>query len=522
VSARRTSENTPPWLNARRTDPRWPKRERFPGRWRFAWNVAIGSLLVGVGVFFDDVVAATTSDEPERSSLGLADSGLEDLGSEEAVVAEPASADPVEKAESVDSVDVEDESAESPAEPEAEASPVLPGAIGELLELERATTAVIESCKPGFVFIGGGSGFSISPDGYVLTNHHVIEGATELQVTFTGGRTYMADVAGTDPHGDVALLLLRGAENVPYLELGNSDAVRPGERVVALGDPFLLASQSLFLRPVPPDFEPSASMGIVSAVHRYSDTYSDAIQVDLAVNRGNSGGPLLSLDGKVLGINGKIETRFALGINTGVGYAIPANQIRRFLEPMKIAGGGQVSHGTIVGLSVAERADDKAGLPVTRVVQESPADRIGFEAGDLLLTIGGLPARTATRFHGILSTYPEGDTVTLVVARGEETVELAARLVATGRPYLGIRTRTPEDGSPGVEITRVVPGSPAARAGLAVGDVVLSAGGSDVTEPRGLQDFIARRLPGDEVVVRRRRGTEIQELTVRIGSGPVR
>src|SRR4029453_12127126 len=111
--------------------------------------------------------------------------------------------------------------------------------------------------------------------------------------------------------------------------------------------PFLLGSKNLFLDVAPPDYEPSASLGIVSALHRFSDSYTDAIQVDVAVNRGNSGGPLLTLDGKVVGINGKIETRFDTGVNTGVGYAIPVSQILRFLEPMKHAGGGIVRHGMV-------------------------------------------------------------------------------------------------------------------------------------------------------------------------------
>ena len=222
------------------------------------------------------------------------------------------------------------------------------GPVADLRELERQVMQVIEKTAPAFVFIEGCSGFLVSADGLILTNEHVVAGKQELTVQLVGGRQLQADVLGHDPGGDLALLKLRDSSGVPALELGDSDALRVGEPVIALGDPFLLGSSSIFLGAAPASYEPSASLGVVSALHRFSDTYFDAVQVDVAVNRGNSGGPLLNLAGKVVGINGKIETRFETGINTGVGYAIPANQIRRFFEPLKGAEGGRVNHGTIL------------------------------------------------------------------------------------------------------------------------------------------------------------------------------
>ena len=249
--------------------------------------------------------------------------------------------------------------------------------VAALRELETRIKTVVAACKPAFVFIKGnqgggyssGSGFCISPDGYVLTNDHVIAGARSVQAYMTGGRFFKTTVVGRDPGGDVALLKLQGGEKFPFLELGDSQGLRPGQRVLALGDPFLTGSESIFDPGAPANFEPAVSMGSVSAVHRYSETYNDAIQVDLAVNRGNSGGPLITLDGKAVGINGKIETRFALGINTGVGYAVPSNQIARFMKYLKSAEGGVILHGKIEGLIVGERADEKSGLPVTGVLQ---------------------------------------------------------------------------------------------------------------------------------------------------------
>jgi serine protease Do len=305
---------------------------------------------------------------------------------------------------------------------------------------------------------------------------------------------------------------------LPHLELGDSSLLAVGQPVIALGDPFLIASENLFLDRVPPDYEPSASLGVISALHRYSDTYSDAIQVDVAVNRGNSGGPLLTLDGKVVGINGKIETRFAPGINTGVGYAIPSQQIQRFLEPLKAAGGGRVLHGAIAGLTVAERADDKSGLPIVRVVQGSAAEKAGFREGDLVLKIAGLPVRTETRYLGILSTYPAGEELAFEVARGAESLEIKAFLAAPGKPYLGIRTQAAEAPLNGVQITRITPQSPAERAKLAVGDVIVAFAMVTVASPPDLARLVGEHNAGDVVTLKVLRGKDSIEVSVRLES----
>ncbi|MFP6631198.1 MAG: trypsin-like peptidase domain-containing protein, partial [Planctomycetota bacterium] len=178
-----------------------------------------------------------------------------------------------------------------------------PSRLDALRALEARVKTVVAGCKPAFVFIKGdqgggyssGSGFCISSDGYVLTNDHVIAGARSVEAYMTGGRYFKTTVVGRDPGGDVALLKLEGKGKFPFLKLGDSQAVRPGQRVLALGDPFLTGSENVFVQGAPANFEPAVSMGIVSAVHRYSETYNDAIQVDLAVNRGNSGGPLITL-----------------------------------------------------------------------------------------------------------------------------------------------------------------------------------------------------------------------------------
>jgi len=397
--------------------------------------------------------------------------------------------------------------------------------VSALRALEKRVKSVVANCKPAFVFIKGdqgagyssGSGFCISPDGYVLTNDHVIAGARSVVAYMTGGRYFKAVVVGKDPGGDVALLKLEGKGKFPFVKLGDSQAVRPGQRVLALGDPFLTGSENVFVPGAPANFEPAVSMGIVSAVHRYSETYNDAIQVDLAVNRGNSGGPLITLDGKVVGINGKIETRFALGINTGVGYAVPSNQISRFMKHLEAAEGGAVLHGKIEGLEVGERADEKAGLPVVGVRPGSPAAASGFRAGDLLERLGGLPVRTRTRYKGILGTYPAGDTVAAEILRAGEKLTLKAVLVAGGKAHLGLIPRTIESDVAGVGVGSVVRSSPAQRAGIKEGDIVTMFDGQPVTSTTELKRVMNQRRPGDTVVLRLSRAGADLELKVTLG-----
>ncbi len=400
-----------------------------------------------------------------------------------------------------------------------------------LLEAQVTQVAAIEAAKPAFVFLRGiqggrringiasGSGFCISADGFVLTNNHVVEGADDVEAFIAGGKFFKADIVGRDPMGDIALLKLRNAKGLPFLELGDSSTVRPGQRVFALGDPFLIGSDSVFASGAPPNFEPSVSAGIVSAVHRYSDMYNDAVQVDLAVNRGNSGGPLLTFDGKVVGVNGKIEVRFYIGINTGVGYAVPSNQISRFLDPLKSARGGVVLHGTIRGLGVGERVDGKAGLLVTRVQSSTPASRAGFRTGDYLVRLGGLSVPTRSRFLGILGTYPAGEHIVAEVKRGDTRQTLTAILVAPGKPYLGVVPQSVErdDGTVGVRVKEVREGGPASRAGLQEGDVIVAMGGEKIESTTDLKTLLARRLPGDQVDVRVVRDGKPIEIEIRIG-----
>ncbi len=355
-------------------------------------------------------------------------------------------------------------------------------------EFQRKVRACVERVLPAFVFYGQGSGVCISPDGWILTNYHVAGNRRNQRVRLAGGRAFTADAVGWDVHGDISLCKLRDAKDLPFCELGDSDALRIGQPVIAVGNPFMLGNRN---------WEPSVSMGIISALHRYMDNpgYFDAIQTDAQINPGNSGGPLVTLDGKVVGINGRIDVRrFASRVNTGLGYAVPVNQIRRYMEAFKA--GGRVREGCIEGLVVGEcgRADYEDvgeygdGVFVGGVTQGTPADRAGFEPGDIIFELGGYRIHNINRFYGAAANWPQGETVTVKVRRKGEVRELRVFL---GNPAW-VRERemsfmTAEFGflpagedSDGVPLHSVAKDGPADKAGLMAGDLIRQADGKAV------------------------------------------
>jgi S1-C subfamily serine protease len=403
---------------------------------------------------------------------------------------------------------------ESP--PPATHTAYLSGELEELRAIQHVVVDTIARTSKAFVFLPGGSGFLVSKDGLVLTNEHVVGGQKEVPAVLAGGKRYRLVVLGHDPEGDVALLKVKDPlpGPLPYLELGDSESLRVGQRVIALGDPFLIASANLFLGSAPPDQEPSASFGIVSALHRFSDVYSDAIQVDVAVNRGNSGGPLLNLDGEVMGINGKIETRFAIGVNSGVGYTIPSNQIRNFLETLESSSGGNVRHGSIAGLEVADRADGQPGLLIMDVDEDSTAATTGFRVGDVLLSIEGLTPYTSTRYRGILSTFPVGRKVAVRVERQDQVLELKVPIEVRGPAFLGIRMEDAPQG--GALVKEVVAGSSAEKSGLKVDDIIVFFQGGKIATFRDLRKLLDARQAGDEVILGVVRGGKLMTVRLRL------
>jgi S1-C subfamily serine protease len=266
----------------------------------------------------------------------------------------------------------------------------------------------------------GGSGVVISPDGYALSNFHVTKAAgAAMKCGMADGRLYDAVIVGIDPVGDTALIKLLGRDDFPYSELADSDEVRQGDWVFAVGNPFLLAS----------DFKPSVSYGIISGVHRYqypSGTlleYTDCLQTDAAINPGNSGGPLFDARGKVIGINGRGSFEKRGRVNVGVGYAISSNQLKNFLGHLK--SGRIVDHATM-GARVAN--DEDGRVVVSDILEDSDAYRRGLRYGDEIVTFGGRPIHTANAFKNVLGIFPKGWQVPLTYRRKGTIFDTLVRL----------------------------------------------------------------------------------------------
>jgi serine protease Do len=295
--------------------------------------------------------------------------------------------------------------------------------------------------------------------------------------------------------------------------------------VLALGNPFLLGVENEFFRPEqqmlrhPADFHPSVSFGVVSALYRNTPPrYPDAIQVDVAVNPGNSGGPLLTLDGKVVGINGKIETRFGISVNSGVGYAVPSSKIERFFDVLKEAGGKSVPAGQLFGLQVDERVSVSApGLPITLVVQGSHAETAGFRKGDRIVSVDTYSVTTRSRLRGLLQSYPADSQVSFHLLREGNEVDIDTvlpRNLRDTKPKLGVNLRPASDSDPTLRVGDVEEGSPADRAGLEVGDLLLRFDGREVESIADVRIWLADKKLGDTVELGVRRGDRELDLSI--------
>lgn len=304
-----------------------------------------------------------------------------------------------------------------------EPSPDLPK---ELQQLEQQRIDAITKAVPSAVGIfspggaGGGSGVVISPDGYAVTNFHVIQGCDNfMKCSMADGNLYDAVIVGIDATGDVALIKLLGRNDFPVAKLVDSDLVRPGDACFAVGNPFLLAT----------DFQPTVSFGIVSGTHRYqypSGTileYTDCIQTDAAINPGNSGGPLFNADGDLIGINGRGSFEKRGRVNVGVGYAISANQVKFFLSHLK--SGRLLDHAT-AGFTVA--TDQNDGVRVDGILESGEAYRQGVRYDDRLVEFAGRKVTTVNQFKNVLGIFPKGWRVPIKFDRDGTVIDVFIRL----------------------------------------------------------------------------------------------
>lgn len=380
-----------------------------------------------------------------------------------------------------------------------------------------------------------GSGVIVSSDGHILTNNHVVDGADKLTVVLSDKKRYEAKIVGTDPPTDMALIKI-DAQGLPAAVLGDSDAVRVGQWVIAVGNPFELMR--------------TVTHGIISAKGRSSvglAAYEDFIQTDAPINPGNSGGALADLDGTVIGINAAISS--PTGGNVGLGFAIPINMAKAVMA--ELLSKGRVVRGYL-GVTAQDIDDslikplklqDGAGALVSDVTPGSPADRAGIKAGDVIVGFGGKAVGGSTDIHNWAAQTAPGSQVPIVILRNGQRTEATATMGeqptgktagGTERPVgpkgptgeklgLSVQTLTPEiarqlgyGADKGVVVADVDPGGPADDTGLQTGDLIKEVNRVRVTTIQEFEAAAGGAKSGETLalLVRRGQGTFFVPLKV--------
>lgn len=355
-----------------------------------------------------------------------------------------------------------------------------------------------------------GSGFIINKAGYILTNDHVVENADKIQVSLTDGRNYNAKVVGRDSKTDVALLKIDAPGPLPAAPLGDSNHLRVGEWVMAIGNPF--------------GFDHSVTAGIVSAKTRFiPGSYNDYIQTDASINPGNSGGPLIDLQGAVIGVNSAIYTR--TGSSMGIGFAIPINLVKEEILALRTA--GKVTRGWLgvyiqkvtPALSESLGLDEPRGALVADVLKDSPAMAAGIKRGDVIVAYNNQPLKESQQLPLMVGETPIGRKVTLKIIRNhatrqvevtitpsreeeiEKTMSIQEQAPSTRGAALGLDVENITaqlahelgiKGGDGVVITQVQPGSSADGAGLRRRDIILEVDRQPVKDVQGYEQALTK------------------------------
>lgn len=374
-----------------------------------------------------------------------------------------------------------------------------------------------------------GSGVIVSADGLIITNAHVIQGSDQIQVVLADRREFPAKLVSQDERVDLAVLRIdTKGEQLPFLHLRDSDDLEVGDLVLAIGNPFGVGQ--------------TVTSGIVSAVARTAAGVSDYnffIQTDAAINPGNSGGALVTMDGRLIGINSAIYSRS--GGSIGIGFAIPSNMVRTVIDA--VAAGGKLVRPWIGADGQAVTADLAAGLNLARpggvlinqVRPGGPADKAGLRRGDVITGVNGREVDGPDALRYRIATLPIGGKATLTVLRGGKEQQLTLGLIAPPedppREVTTLQGRTPLAGAEvgnlnpalieeigfsgaqdGVVVLQVARGSPAALTGLRPGDVILRINGTAITRVRDLSAELARRARSWTIDVQR--GDQVLTTTV--------
>lgn len=393
-----------------------------------------------------------------------------------------------------------------------------------VVNIQTEATMRRQSMDPWFGFFGPsrpyqtqslGSGFVWTADGLIVTNAHVIEGASRILVNVGGGEQMPAQVIGVDPDSDLAVLKVN-ARNLVAAPIGSSSDLLIGEPVIAVGNPFGLSG--------------SVTTGVVSATGRsvpsseQGRTFTDFIQTDASINPGNSGGPLLNIEGKVIGINVAIYAQAQ-----GIGFAIPVDRARKVIEDLRRFGEvHSVWIGAVTSTLTPEEArrrsiNARAGALITRVFPDSPADRAGLSTGDLITAVNDAAVESRESFSTLISTASVGRPINVRVLRDgaarsvavtpmEPQAELGLTILAS---VSGIRV-TERSGR--ILISEVASGSRAARIGLQPGDMIVGLNGAGIRSLEELNQKLKGSSDRSSIVLDVERGRYIYTLTFPMGS----
>ncbi|MFH1080574.1 MAG: DegQ family serine endoprotease [Pseudomonadota bacterium] len=370
-----------------------------------------------------------------------------------------------------------------------------------------------------------GSGFIISADGYIFTNNHVIERADKILVKLSDGREYKADVIGRDAKTDLALIKIKSGSSLPVVEIGDSEKLRVGEWVIAIGNPFGL--------------EQTVTAGIVSAKGRVigAGPYDNFIQTDASINPGNSGGPLFNMDGKVIGVNTAIVAQ-----GQGIGFAIPISMAKNILPDLKSK--GKVTRGWM-GISVQDLTEDiakslnlnqRSGALISEVFKGDPADNAGLRPGDVILEINGNNIKDTHQLLILIASFHVGDKVRVKVLRDgqEKTFHVTvaerkdqqeiAKETGDGKASFGmtVQDMTPQIsrqlGIPetkGVVVTDIEEGSPADEVGIQPRDIILQVNKVNVGSLKDYQREIAKPAAKNSILLLIKRGKTTYYVALR-------
>jgi len=379
---------------------------------------------------------------------------------------------------------------------------VSPGVINVLTYSEP-----VEGISAGRIPTATGSGFLLGPEGYVVSNHHVVKDAQWIQVRLADGRMFDAELVGSDPDTDLALLRVVDGTDLPSVVLGDSDRLEVGDWVVAIGNPFGL--------------DRSVSHGLISAKERVLGVgpLDDFIQTDALINPGNSGGPLFNMRGEVVGVNSAVISNAQ-----GIGFAVPINMVKDLLP--NLLDNGHVERGWL-GMTVVEEPG-KHSAQVVDVYPGGPAAAVGLRPGDRVTTINGRPVDSYLQLLRKISLLAPGTLVRMGVQRGSAAREFTARVVErpvrptpAGGPGGEVEPRADLDRlgltvsdldadsanrlgarSPfGAWVVQVTPNGPAARAGVRLGDVVVEAAGQRVASVESFRSALAERSAGSRLTL---------------------